>query len=403
MKKDWNRKFTEFRQRVFKMVSVGVVDDPVNQGYDIVSTLMLIVNLVESFANTFDSISAAYGPTLDVIEHVTVAFFALDYLLRLLTADCLYPQLTPGLALKKYILSAAGLIDLLSFLPYYMPVFFPDGAVAFRLFRVARIFRLFRINAYYDSLNVITEVIAGKKQQLFSSVFIILVLMLGSSLCMYSLEHDAQPDVFENAFSGIWWAVSTLLTVGYGDIYPVTIGGKIMSIIITFLGVGIVAIPTGIISAGFVEQYTRLKRLGDYAEEEDLHFIKTELQATDAWVGMAIRDLKLPQGMILAVIQRGNDSIIPRGNVELKAGDRVIIGAEYIKGERTVNLREITLRKNHDWNGVAIKDIDISRQSFIVMVRRNKKLIVPYGKLVLAEGDTVILYSKDPPKQSYTF
>ena len=252
MNAERGKKFNEFRQRLFKMVSVGVVDDPVNQGYDIISTLMLIVNLIGAFANTFDSVHLTYGPLLDLVEEITVAFFALDYVLRLLTAKCLYPQLTEGRALAKYVLSPGGIIDVLSFLPFYLPVFFPSGAAAFRLFRVARIFRLFRINAYYDSLNVITEVIVGKKQQLLSSVFIILVLMLGSSLCMYSLEHDAQPEVFKNAFSGVWWSVSTLLTIGYGDIYPVTPAGKAMGIFITFLGVGMVAIPTGIISAGFV-------------------------------------------------------------------------------------------------------------------------------------------------------
>ena len=388
MQADQGKKWNELRARLFKMVSVGVVDDPINQGYDIISTLMLLVNLVGAFANTFDGVRAQYAPLLDLTEEITVAFFALDYALRLVTAKCLYPQLTEGRALAKYMLSAGGIVDLLSFLPFYLPVFFPSGAAAFRLFRVARIFRLFRINAYYDSLNVITEVIVGKKQQLLSSVFIILVLMLGSSLCMYSLEHDAQPEVFKNAFSGVWWSVSTLLTIGYGDIYPITPAGKAMGIFITFLGVGMVAIPTGIISAGFVEQYTRLKRLGDYAEEENLHFIKTELHRGDLWVGKTVRELHLPQGMILAVIQRGGDTIIR---------------AEHMKGDRPVNLREITLRKNHDWNGVAIKDIDISRQSFIVMVRREKKLIVPYGKLVLAEGDTVILYSKEAPKPTITF
>ena len=387
MQTDRGKKWNEIRMRLFKMVSVGVVDDPINQGYDIVSTLMLIVNLIGAFANTFDGVRAQYASLLDLTEEITVAFFALDYALRLVTAKCLYPQLTEGRALTKYMLSAGGIVDLLSFLPFYLPVFFPSGAAAFRLFRVARIFRLFRINAYYDSLNVITEVIVGKKQQLLSSVFIILVL----------------PEVFKNAFSGVWWSVSTLLTIGYGDIYPITPAGKAMGIFITFLGVGMVAIPTGIISAGFVEQYTRLKRLGDYAEEEDLHFIKTELPRGDLWVGKTVRELPLPQGVILAVIQRGGDTIIPRGDVALKAGDRLVIGAEHLKGDRPVNLREITLRKNHDWNGVAIKDIDISRQSFIVMVRRGKKLIVPYGKLVLAEGDTVILYSKEAPRPTITF
>lgn len=403
MQTDRGKKWNEIRMRLFKMVSVGVVDDPINQGYDIVSTLMLIVNLVGAFANTFDGVRAQYASLLDLTEEITVAFFALDYALRLMTAKCLYPQLTEGRALAKYMLSAGGIVDLLSFLPFYLPFFFPSGAAAFRLFRVARIFRLFRINAYYDSLNVITEVIVGKKQQLLSSVFIILVLMLGSSLCMYSLEHDAQPEVFKNAFSGVWWSVSTLLTIGYGDIYPITPAGKAMA----FSSRSSVSAwwrsrPVSYPPASW-SQYTRLKRLGDYAEEEDLHFIKTELHRGDLWVGKTVRELHLPQGVILAVIQRGGDTIIPRGDVALKAGDRLVIGAEHLKGDRPVNLREITLRKNHDWNGVAIKDIDISRQSFIVMVRRGKKLIVPYGKLVLAEGDTVILYSKEAPRPTITF
>ena len=155
-------------------------------------------------------------------------FFALDYVLRLATAKVKHPKESELRVLAKYVFSLGGIVDLVSFLPYYLPVFFPSGAVAFRMFRVARIFRLFKITAYYDSLSVIAEVITSKKQQIMSSVFLIAILMIASSLCMYSLENAAQPDVFTNAFSGIWWAVSTLLTVGYGDIYPVTTMGKVL-------------------------------------------------------------------------------------------------------------------------------------------------------------------------------
>ena len=226
-----------------------------------------------------------YGKTLLLIESVTVAFFAVDYVLRICTARMAYPCQSGFRAVCKYAFSLTGIVDLLSFLPYYLPVFFPAGAAVFRIFRVVRIFRLFQINAYYNSMNVITEVLSSKRQQLMSSVFIIFVLMLASSLCMYSLENAAQPEVFSNAFSGIWWAVSTLLTIGYGDIYPITVPGKIVSIFITFLGVGMVAIPTGIISAGFVDQYSRLKRIGEYASEDDISFIKVRLRKKDAWVG----------------------------------------------------------------------------------------------------------------------
>lgn len=122
------------------------------------------------------------------------------------------------------------------------------------MFRIIRILRVFRIHHYADPLRVIGDVLRKKKGQLLSSIFIVFILMIASSLMMYNLEHEAQPDAFQNAFSGFWWAANTLLTVGYGDIVPITLAGKKCGTILTFLGVGMVAIPTGILSAGFMEQ-----------------------------------------------------------------------------------------------------------------------------------------------------
>ena len=385
--------------RLFKMVSVGVVDDPINQAYDVISTAALLINLIAAFMNTFNSISENYGVILDTVEAVTVGFFAIDYVLRIITANQLYPDLNAPKSVFKYVTSFAGVIDLLSFMPYFMPFFFPSGAAVFKMFRVARIMRLFRINAYYDSLNAITDVIAAKKQQLLSSVFVIFVLMLASSMCMYSLENKAQPEVFSNAFSGIWWSASTLLTVGYGDIYPVTTAGKIFGIFITCLGVGMVAIPTGIISAGFVEQYTKIKQADDYAAEEDLHFIKIHLVKGDSWVGKTIKQAKFPRGMIVAAIQRGREVIIPRGDVILAPGDKLTLGTESVKNDAPVRLREVTLLKKHEWIGKMIEDLDISRQTYIVMVKRGSESFVPKGDLILTEGDKLFIFDKNPNNQ----
>ena len=379
------------REKLFRMVSVGVVDEPVNQAYDIISTGALLLNLAASIMLTFDKLQADYGPLLLTVEAVTVLFFGVDYVLRLITSNYLYPESNERDSLLRYIFSFSGIIDLLSFLPYYLPVFFPAGIAAFRMFRVVRIFRLFRINAYYDSLNVITEVIVSKKQQLLSSVFIILTLMLASSLCMYSLEHE----VFTNAFSGIWWSASTLLTVGYGDIYPVTTMGRVFSIIITFLGVGMVAIPTGIISAGFVEQYQQFKKIGDYGIEQDIRFIRFPVTSKDKWAGRSIRNIGLPQGCLIAAVQRGQELIIPNGNVILTPGDIITVGAEPVSKELPVNLRQIILRKNHPWTNNAIRDLDISRQSYIVLVRHAGAALIPNGSTVLNEGDEVFVLSRE--------
>ena len=389
------RRYDQIQDRLFAMVSVGVVDDRLNQGYDILSTGLLILNLIVSFAMTFEDFYSAHHDLLYWTEAFTVFFFFFFYILRLITSDRLFPDKDPFRSAVAYIFSGYGIIDLLSFLPYYLPVFFPAGAAAFRLFRVARIFRLFRINAYYDSLGVIARVLTNKRDQILASVFIIFILMLASSLCMYGLEHEAQPDVFKNAFSGMWWTTSALLTVGYGDIYPVTLAGQILGIIIAFLGVCIVAIPTGIISAGFVEEYQKVKRLQDIQKEEAVHFIEVQIKPNDKWAGKYIKDLGMPKSSIIATIIRDGSTIIPRGNVQIMPGDKIIICAESVRGNYLNNIKEIELKKNHSWNGSKIKDIDLSRQSFIVLIERKRQMLIPDGELVLREGDKILLYTKE--------
>ncbi|WP_251319238.1 ion transporter [Flintibacter muris] len=390
------------RKRVSEIIEVGYDQDWPSRIYDLVNALAIFVNLAASILYTFEELRGQYGALLLTVESITVVFFTVDYCLRLWTARALYTSRSEVKAALKYALSFSGLVDLFSFLPYYLPVFFPEGAVAFRMFRVVRIFRLFRINAYYDSLNVITQVIASKRQQLLSSVFIILTLMLASSLCMYSLEHEAQPDVFINAFSGIWWSMSTLLTVGYGDIYPITTLGKLFGIGIAFLGVGMVAIPTGIISAGFVDQYSRIKRLSEYANETDIHFIKVTLLKNDPWAGRTIAELGLPAGIIVAAIHREGKIIVPRGNVELHPEDTLVLGAKSLGNDKHIDLKEMVLRSQNPWNGQRIRDLDISRQTIIVMVRRRGNVLIPNGDLVLREGDSIILYTQSHIRDAST-
>nr|WP_303183288.1 ion transporter [Lachnoclostridium phocaeense] len=392
MQSTWEKR----RKRVFEIIEVGTEYDYISRIYDFFNAFCIILNLIVSMVYTFEEYRTAYGSLLMTIEQATVALFMVDYFLRIWTAKYLYPGSTQPRAILKYMTSFTGIVDLLSFLPQYLPFFFPAGAIAFRMFRIIRIFRLFRINAYYDSLNVITEVIVSKKQQLFSSVFIILMLMLASSLCMYSLEHEAQPEVFSNAFSGIWWAASTLLTVGYGDIYPITVLGKMFGIFIAFLDVGIVAIPTGIISAGFVDQYSRIKRMSEYGQEADIHFIQIHLTDQDKWAGKTISQLHLPARVIVAAIQRDHKIIVPRGNMVVKAGDAMVLGAESFhnnKGER-IQLKEMVLQKNHPWIGQRIQELDISRRSIIVLVKRNSRTLIPNGNMLLREQDMVIFYSQ---------
>lgn len=389
-----NIKLERRKKRVFEIIEVGAPGDYVSRIYDFAGALAIVVNLIVTVLCTFDEIYVAHQSILLSLEHSTALFFAVDYVLRVWTARYLRPDQPQRRARWKYILSFTGIVDLLSFLPEFLPVFFPSGAVAIRMIRLVRIFRLFRINHYFDSLNVIAAVISSKRQQLISSVYIILVLMMAASLCMYSIEHEAQPEVFSNAFSGIWWTVSTVFTVGYGDIYPITLLGQIMGIVITFLGVGIVAIPTGIISAGFVEQYSRLKRMSEQGNENDINFIKVRLGKRDKWVGRTISEIAPPHGMIVAAIQRKGEIIVPRGDVMVMDEDVIVLGAVPRHDNQHIDLKEIILRKQNPWNGQYIRDLDISRQTMIVMVKRGSVMLIPKGDQMLKEGDKVVLYTQ---------
>lgn len=389
MRKQWEKR----RKRLFDIIEVGSDYDVYSRTYDFVNAGAIILNIVASIMYTFEEWRTAFGVPLFAIIHITVGFFAVDYVLRIWTAKYQFKGENEFRAVCKYVCSTSGIIDLISFLPEYLPFFFPSGGVAFRMVRLIRIFRLFRINRYYDSLNVISEVLKSRKQQLISSVFIIVMLMIASSLCMYSLEHEAQPEVFSNAFSGIWWAASTLLTVGYGDIYPVTMLGKVFGIFIAFLGVGMVAIPTGIISAGFVEQYSEIKKRSKIGYEENMHFINVPITANDIWTGKRIADLDMPNRIIITVLKRNEQIIIPRGDIVLQDGDSLILGAEPFAAHEHIHLKEVVLRAEHPWVGKQLKELDISRHSMIVLVKRKNKAHIPHDNLVLKEWDRVFMYT----------
>ena len=252
------------RKRIFTIIQVGNLSDMPSRTYDFLLVAAVSINIFIAVFDTFDQ-AAPYKGIIWWIECLTVIFFTIDYILRIWTADYLYENLKPSQARIRFIFSWAGIVDLLSCVPFLVSA----GGGALRMFRIIRILRVFRIHHYADPLRVIGEVLKKKRGQLLSSIFIVFILMVASSLMMYNLEHEAQPEVFRNAFSGFWWAVNTLLTVGYGDIIPVTTAGRICGTMLTFLGVGMVAIPTGILSAGFVEQVSIIRE--EAAVENVLH------------------------------------------------------------------------------------------------------------------------------------
>lgn len=306
------------KKRIFEVIQIGNKEDIMSRTCDFVIVMAIILNIIVLFAGTFEEMHG-FMPILKVIEAITVVIFCIEYVIRVWTAEYLYPDAKKISARLKFIFSFEGIIDIFTILPF----FFLLGFSAFRMLKVVRIFHLFRLNAHYDSFNVITTVLWEKKNQIVSSIFIIVILMLASSLSIYSAEHGTQPGVFKNAFSGMWWSMSTIFTVGYGDIYPVTTIGRLMAVIITFLGVGAVAIPTGIISAGFVENYTKMQKIRlNAAKNKSAGNIIVEKKSKD--IGKLIAEIEENYRIDIVVVLRDGVTVLATDDVRVKAGDVLI-------------------------------------------------------------------------------
>ena len=309
------------KEKIFNIIQIGDKSNRVSRMFDIFITITIVTNILITFMQTFPELSFLSG-VFRVMEYITIVIFCVEYALRIWTAEYLYPDRSRSGARLRFLVSFDGVVDLLTIIP----AFFLSGFVIFRMLRVARIFHLFRLNAKYDSFNVITTVLYEKRNQIISSVFIVMILMLASSLCMYSVEHEAQPEVFRNAFSGIWWSMSTLLTVGYGDIYPITTLGRVMAIGIAYLGVGVVAIPTGIISAGFVEQYQRKSNISSL-KNEDIREI-AEIFVDRRYAGKTVEEVEDDNQITIFLVLREDLSILPQKDTVLQMNDIMVIREE---------------------------------------------------------------------------
>ncbi len=383
---------SKYKKQIYNIIQIGNKEDRPSKVFDYVIVISIIINLAVTLMATFNELEPLYG-LFAVLEWITAVIFTVEYVLRVWTADMIFPDKKPWVSRLLFIISIFGLIDLFAILPTYLPVFFPQGAVAFRMFRVIRVFRLFKINSQYDAFNVIIDVIKDKKNQLFSSLCMILILIIASSLCMYSVENRVQPENFQNAFSGVWWATSTLLTVGYGDIYPITTVGKFLAMIVSFLGVAMVAIPTGIISAGFVEQYTKIKLLAS-SEEKKVNLVTSVITEGHEWIGKAVKDITLPPQLLLVMILRDDNVVAAKGKTILQVHDRLVIAAKNFEGEKDVDLREVLIKNDNPWVSKPIKDLDFSRQEMIISIERLGKTIIPSGQTVIHSGDKILIYDR---------
>jgi len=152
-----------------------------------------------------------------------------------------------------------GIVDLCAIMPFFLPFVIID----LRIMRILRLFRLIsalKLTRYNKSFDLIGRVFKNEKDKLFMTIFIVGVMLLLAASIMYAVENTVQPEAFPNILATLWWAVVTLTTVGYGDVYPVTVLGKLLSGVISILGIILIALPSGIISSGFIKEYDEEKK-----------------------------------------------------------------------------------------------------------------------------------------------
>lgn len=233
--------------------------------FDGVIITLIIINVITIIADTFNP-PPVVSEVFHCVEVVSVIIFSVEYVLRVWTSDLIRPDINPWKARLKYVFSPMALIDFVAIAPFYIPFIVSIDLRILRMLRIVRLFRVFKVNRYTHAMSTIGAVLKQKKSQLLSSIVIVFLLMVMAAVLMYNIESEAQPEAFSNAFDALWWAVATLTTVGYGDIYPVTVLGKLLSAVIALLGIGLVAIPTGIISSGFMECIDKTSAKDDESE-----------------------------------------------------------------------------------------------------------------------------------------
>ena len=244
--------YRKIKEKIFEIIQPAEDGKLASRIFDCIIMFLIALSIFSIFAITFD-LSESMTRHLRQVEKVSLIVFTIEYLLRVWTSDLLFPEETRLKALFKYLTMGMAVIDLLAILPFYLPMVFPIDLLGLRLLRLTRILRVCKLTRYSEALASIADVFKGKSKEIIASFLVVFLLLIVASLMIYYAEHETQPEAFKNAFSGLWWAVATLTTVGYGDIYPVTVMGRIIGAIIALLGIGMVAIPTGLISSGFME------------------------------------------------------------------------------------------------------------------------------------------------------
>jgi len=223
--------------------------------FDYFIQFLIVVSLITFSIETLPNNSKRTKEILDLLELICVIIFSIEYIIRVIIAK----------KKIKFIFSFFGIIDLLAILPFYLSLGIDLRSI--RALRLLRLFRMLKLVRYNTAINRFSVAFRLMKEELFMFLSLTVILLFFSGVGIYYFENSVQPEKFSSIFSSLWWALETLTTVGYGDIYPVTIGGKIFTFFILMIGLGIIAVPAGMISSALTEA----RELEEKEKNDEIH------------------------------------------------------------------------------------------------------------------------------------
>lgn len=235
---------------------IDSTDNRAGRIFSILIQILILISVVTFSMETLPDLEPETRMTLRYIEICSVLIFTIEYFLRIYVAD----------RKLKFMFSFFGIIDFLAILPFYLAI--GVDLRSLRALRFLRLFRILKLVRYNKAMNQFSRAIKSAKEQIFLFIFITLILIYFAAVGIYYFENEAQPEHFSSIFDSLWWAIITLTTVGYGDVYPITVGGKVFTFVILMIGLGIVAIPTGIISSALTNSVDDPKNTADTSKEQ---------------------------------------------------------------------------------------------------------------------------------------
>lgn len=264
------------RAQVFALFNTTPHSHNVNKYIDNVVILAVLVSVVCIVLETVQEVNQVWSAEFHILDLITVCIFSIEYVLRVYSCCELQEYEKPFKGRLKYMTSASALVDLIAVCPFYIDIFLAKS-LDLRFLRIFRLTRLLKLTRYTGTLNTLVKAVQREKYVLLAAAFMMFLMIILTASLGYLFEHDAQPDKFESIPTSMYWAVVTLASVGYGDITPITPLGRFMTVIVSFVGIGIFAIPAGLMASSFTDQL----RLDRNLFEEQVRKLVTNNSFTD--------------------------------------------------------------------------------------------------------------------------